>query len=75
MGAIRTKLLAEAHAPEAHKPLFEKLIEADLLALVRRRDTHGIDALLEEVLGDGFSVKTLMNFTPDSDIRPQQGHL
>ena len=44
MGAIRAKLLAEAHAPEAHKPLFEKLIEADLLELVRCRDIARIDA-------------------------------
>lgn len=70
MGAIRAKLLAEAHAPEAHKPLFEKLIEADLLELVRRRDIARIDALLKEVLGEGFNFKALMNFAPDSGIRP-----
>ena len=35
MGAIRRKLLAEAHEPEAHKPLFERLIAGDLLELVK----------------------------------------
>ncbi|MFO7494233.1 MAG: bifunctional precorrin-2 dehydrogenase/sirohydrochlorin ferrochelatase [Desulfobacterales bacterium] len=67
MGAIRAKLLAEAHAPEAHKPLFEKLIAADLLALVRRRDLCAIDALLEEVLGEGFSAQSLIQFSPDNE--------
>ncbi len=70
MGAIRAKLLAEAHAPEAHKPLFEKLIAADLLELVRRRDLPAIDALLEEVLGEGFSARGLIDFSPDSEGQP-----
>ncbi len=70
MGAIRAKLLAEAHAPEAHKPLFEKLIAADLLDLVRRRDLDAIDALLKEVLGEGFNVRNLIRFPHEGDRRP-----
>ena len=70
MGAIRAKLLAEAHAPEAHKPLFEKLIAADLLDLVRRRDLDAIDALLKEVLGEGFNARSLIRFAPESDRQP-----
>ena len=60
MGAIRLKLLAKAHEPEAHKPLFEALIREDLLSLVKNRDVEGIDALLERVLGPGYTYRELM---------------
>ncbi len=66
MGAIREKLLAEAHAPEEHKPLFEALIAADLLTLVKERRIERIDQLLKQVLGPGYRCSNLMppNFQP-----------
>jgi precorrin-2 dehydrogenase/sirohydrochlorin ferrochelatase len=64
MGAIRTKLLAEAHEPEMHKPLFEELIAADLLALVKSQDIAEIDRLLARVLGPGYSCEQLMSSNP-----------
>ncbi len=60
MGAVRRKLLSEAHAPEAHKPLFEKLINSNLLELLRERKTEAIDALLRSILGPGFRFQELM---------------
>ncbi len=60
MGAIRTRLLAEAHEPEAHKPLFEQLIAGNLLGLVRDHQVARIDALLSRVLGPGYRYDTLM---------------
>ena len=60
MGAIRRKLLAEAHEPEAHKPLFERLIAGDLLELVKTGEKDRIDRLLEEVLGPGYRYEQLM---------------
>ncbi|BBO76544.1 precorrin-2 dehydrogenase [Desulfosarcina widdelii] len=60
MGAIRRKLLAEAHEPEAHKPLFERLIAGDLLELVKTGEKDRIDRLLEEVLGPGYRYDQLM---------------
>jgi precorrin-2 dehydrogenase/sirohydrochlorin ferrochelatase len=60
MGAVRQRLLAQAHAPEQHKPLFEKLIQGGLLELIRGGDRQGIDALLESVLGPDFKYETLM---------------
>lgn len=55
MGAIRRRLLAQDHAPEAHKPLFEQLINSGLLDLIRAGNNTGIDTLLESVLGSGFA--------------------
>lgn len=60
MGAIREKLLSEAHEPEAHKPLFEKLLQSGLLEMMTRRNTEGINSLLEEVLGEGYRFESLM---------------
>ena len=60
MGAVRKKLLSQAHQPEAHKHLFEKLIAADLIAKIREGKTAEIDALLFEILGEGYNFKELM---------------
>jgi precorrin-2 dehydrogenase / sirohydrochlorin ferrochelatase len=60
MGAIRQRLLAQAHAPEAHKPLFEALIDSDLPALIRTNQRAAINALLEKVLGKGYRVEELL---------------
>lgn len=60
MGAVREKLLKEAHAPEAHKPLFEALIERDLLGMIRASDFPAIDQALSEVLGPEFRYRDLM---------------
>ncbi|MCP4689356.1 MAG: bifunctional precorrin-2 dehydrogenase/sirohydrochlorin ferrochelatase [Desulfobacterales bacterium] len=59
MGAARKKLLSRAHAPEAHKPLFEKLIDGDLVGLIREGKTDEINALLRQVLGRGFDLDSL----------------
>jgi precorrin-2 dehydrogenase/sirohydrochlorin ferrochelatase len=60
MGAIRSRLLAAEHAPEAHKPLFEELIHNNLLEMIRNDDRGSINTLLESVLGPGFIYEELM---------------
>jgi precorrin-2 dehydrogenase/sirohydrochlorin ferrochelatase len=68
MGAIRAKLLADAHEPEAHKPLFEQLIDGNLLGLVKDKQISRIDRLLEKVLGPGYRYDQLM----PSNHQPQE---
>jgi precorrin-2 dehydrogenase/sirohydrochlorin ferrochelatase len=63
LGAIRKRLLAEAHAPEAHKPLFEKIVDSDILELIRDGRMQAVDRLLAEVLGDGFRTADLIGKT------------
>ena len=60
MGAIRKRLLAEAHAPEVHKPLFNQLIENNLVDLIRQNDIRAINQVLYAVLGEGFEYTALM---------------
>ena len=59
MGAIRKKLLSATHEPEAHKPLFEQLLDAGLLAIIREKRYDDINALLGEVLGVGYDLASL----------------
>ncbi len=60
MGAIRKKLLQQAHEPEAHKPLFEQLINSDLILMIQESEVEKIDSLLFEVLGEGYKFEELM---------------
>ena len=60
MGSIRNKLLQEAHEPEAHKPLFESLIDGGLLDAVAEGNVEAIDKILVAVLGDGYTFTRLM---------------
>lgn len=60
MGAIRNKLLAQEHAPEAHKPLFEKLINSGLLEMIKDDRIEDINYLLDETLGSGYDYHKLV---------------
>lgn len=60
MGAIRARLLQTEHAPEVHKPLFEKLIERELLELIKVEDINAINRLLAELLGPDFQYEALL---------------
>ena len=60
MGAIRQKLLNQDNEPEAHKHLFEQLIEKDLVQMLKNGDTKNINSLLLEVLGEGYELEILM---------------
>lgn len=64
MGAIRQQLLAQQHAPEAHRHLFEKLIAGGLLEMIRAGAHSQIDALLVKILGEGFSLAGLGTSSP-----------
>jgi len=60
MGEIRNKLLSEDHEPEAHKHLFEKLIQRNLVEMIKGRDIAAVNSLLFEILGEGYIFDELM---------------
>ncbi len=60
MGRIRNKLLSQDHEPEAHKPLFEKLIQRNLVKMIKDRDIAAVNSLLFEILGEGYIFDELM---------------
>jgi precorrin-2 dehydrogenase/sirohydrochlorin ferrochelatase len=59
MGTIRKKLLSQAHAPEAHKDLFHKLIDSNLIELMQAGKTEEINSLLYKILGEGYNIEEL----------------
>ena len=60
MGAIRKKLLFRDDAPEAHKHIFEKLIQKGLAEMIRDNKKEEVNRLLLNVLGKGHDFDTLM---------------
>ena len=64
--SIRQRLLAQAHAPEAHKPIFEGLLTAGLIDLVREDRRVEINRLLADILGDEFTYENLMKSVDSS---------
>jgi precorrin-2 dehydrogenase/sirohydrochlorin ferrochelatase len=60
MGAIRQKLLSKAHEPEAHKALFNQLIDSDLIQLMQAGKTEEINSLLYKILGKGYKIEMLL---------------
>jgi precorrin-2 dehydrogenase/sirohydrochlorin ferrochelatase len=69
MGEIRKKLLAEEHAPEAHKPIFEKLIRHNLPEMIKNNEKEQINQVLFDVLGSGYAYDSLINVSIDQEIR------
>jgi precorrin-2 dehydrogenase/sirohydrochlorin ferrochelatase len=61
MGSIREKLLRQAHEPEAHKHLFNQLIDCGLPEMIRQEKKEEIDRLLEKVLGKEFRYDALID--------------
>ena len=60
MGIIRKKLLRGSHQPEAHKHLFNELIDRGLLEMIRDGRKADIDRLLSNILGAEFEYDALM---------------
>ncbi|UCE51678.1 MAG: bifunctional precorrin-2 dehydrogenase/sirohydrochlorin ferrochelatase [Desulfobacterales bacterium] len=61
MGEIRKKLLSQSHQPEAHKHLFNHLIDNGLLEMIRDGRKEDIDQLLRDTFGQGFVYDSLVD--------------
>jgi len=59
LGAVRARLLSTSKDSQANKGRFEQLVHSPLLDLVRRRDREGVERMLREVLGEGYSLEDL----------------
>jgi len=68
MGRIRNKLLSQDHEPEAHKHLFEKLIQRNLVKMIKDRNIAAVNSLLFEILGEGYIFDELMANEPTSNL-------
>jgi precorrin-2 dehydrogenase/sirohydrochlorin ferrochelatase len=59
MANVRKLMLARGHDPAGHKIIFTALVESDLPALIAAGKTDRINAVLTEILGDGFTFDEL----------------
>jgi precorrin-2 dehydrogenase / sirohydrochlorin ferrochelatase len=62
MGAVRKILLKRAHNPEAHREVFESLIDQGLLECIRNGNKVQIDTMLISVLGPGHGYDWVCEF-------------
>jgi precorrin-2 dehydrogenase/sirohydrochlorin ferrochelatase len=60
MGAIRKKLLSQTHEPEAHKALFNQLIDSNLIELLRTGQKREVNLVLQKILGEGYGIEELL---------------
>ncbi len=60
MGAIRKKLLSQTHEPEAHKALFNQLIDSNLIELLRTGQKREVNLVLQRILGEGYRIEELL---------------
>ena len=60
MGAIRRKRLSQSMPSPSHKPIFEKLVCAGLVDMIKQNDEILINRKLMEILGKGYDFKTLI---------------
>ncbi len=61
MGVIRKKLLANGNEPEYYKPLFEKLVNSELVEMIKNKNRAGVDLLLKRSLGEEFDSDNLIS--------------
>ncbi|GBC63184.1 siroheme synthase [Desulfonema ishimotonii] len=66
MGAIRTRLLGNGHAPDAHRKRFRSVLDRDLIGLIRRKDIGTIDRILLEIFGPGYTFESLITAEADT---------
>ena len=71
MGAVRERLLMQQHAPEQHKPFFQKIIDSDIISWIQNRQFEKIDDLFFNLLGPGFAMDDLLK--PDFSHNETKG--
>jgi precorrin-2 dehydrogenase/sirohydrochlorin ferrochelatase len=60
LGRIRCVLLEEGHAPDAHKAVFETLLNADLPEMLKKGEWDAVQTLLTKVLGAHFHPENIL---------------
>jgi len=60
LGMLRTEVLARTDPSSENKPLFENLVNSDLLELIRKGDIDSIRAILRSTLGASFPVDDIV---------------
>ena len=60
MGLLRTKLLARGNLSSENRVMFEKLVNSDLLQLIKKGDVRGVKNTLKSILGQDFPIDDIL---------------
>jgi precorrin-2 dehydrogenase/sirohydrochlorin ferrochelatase len=60
LGLIRAKLLSAEHVSSKNKTLFQKLVDSDLLEMIKERNPDKIKATLSCILGEDFPIDDII---------------
>ena len=60
MGLLRTKLLAQGNLSSKNRLMFEKLVNSDLLQLIKKGNVQGVKNTLESILGKDFPIDDIL---------------
>ena len=60
MGLLRTKLLAQGNLSSKNRVMFEKLVNSDLLQLIKKGNVQGVKNTLESILGKDFPIDDIL---------------
>jgi precorrin-2 dehydrogenase/sirohydrochlorin ferrochelatase len=60
LGLLRTELLSQGKASSKNKIIFQKLVDSNLLQLIKKGDITGVRATLESILGEDFPVDDIV---------------
>jgi len=61
LGLLRMRLLPQGQPSSENKILFQKLVDSNLLELIKKGDWNGIKATLRSILGEGFPIEDIVN--------------
>jgi len=60
LGALRPLVLSQEGGHEAHKRVFEVLVNSELLDAIRQHDTELVHTILEQALGQTIDLEGLL---------------
>lgn len=61
LGRIRTRIVADGQSAESHKIIFEKLLQLNILAQIRRQDWSAVEQDLHSILPEEIDIKELLD--------------
>ncbi len=61
MGSLRSRLLAQNHSPDTHKNVFYRLIDNNIIELIKAGDEMKINAILHRVIGEQYCFQDLIS--------------
>lgn len=60
LGLLRIKLLSRGEPSSKNKIIFQKLVDSNLLQLIKKENWNGVRAILKSILGEGFPIEDIV---------------